>query len=160
MILPTRIIINSHLPGEWETAPSLGVELVSPRRKREGKAESREPNAATRRASDYTCTAPSAAQVQVWVTTSKGADEASSHLHLRAVQVCRPCPTAEWQAQTGTVSGHAAMRIHGIHPNETRPRSEAPPYGHGKWTHGTDMLCQYFVTTDRHTMPIIAFRPF
>ena len=25
---------------------------------------------------------------------------------------------------------------------------------------GTDMLCQYFVTTDRHTMPIIAFRPF
>jgi len=72
---------------------------------------------------------------------SKGADEASSHLHCVQAQVCRPCPTAERQAQTGMVFGHAVLRIHGIHPNETRRK--APPYGHGKWTSGTDGLLNY-----------------
>ena len=44
------------------------------------------------------------------VSESKGMFEASSHLHLRAVQVCTPCPMAERQAQTGTVSGQVAQR--------------------------------------------------
>lgn len=39
MIHPTRVIINSNLPGGWETAPPYGGRLVLKRQEQGGKGD-------------------------------------------------------------------------------------------------------------------------
>jgi hypothetical protein len=53
MILRKRYHINPCLPGERETAPSLGVRLVNVSRKREEETGTVEPDYRTGRESDY-----------------------------------------------------------------------------------------------------------